>query len=84
MALRLASARVRVEVGVRRVLSPICCRVWARSRRFELNPVFGGAFARLEFVQGGFGAVDEDFVVDDRGVESCDEVEEIVSPRGGR
>ena len=62
---------------MRRVLSPICCRVWARSRRFELNPVFGGAFARLEFVQGGFGAVDEDFVVDDRGVEGGDEFEEI-------
>jgi len=31
----------------------------------ELNPVFGGAFAGLEFVQGGFGAVGEDFVIDD-------------------
>jgi hypothetical protein len=31
----------------------------------ELNPVFGGAFAGLEFVQGGFGAVHEDFVVED-------------------
>jgi hypothetical protein len=27
MALRLASARVSVAVGVRRVLCPICCRV---------------------------------------------------------
>jgi hypothetical protein len=25
----------------------------------ELNPVFGGAFAGLEFVEGGFHAVDE-------------------------
>jgi hypothetical protein len=43
----------------------------------ELNPVFGGAFAGLEVVQGGFGAVDEDFVVEDRSVESRDEFEEI-------
>jgi hypothetical protein len=33
-----------------------------------INPVFGGAFAGLEFVQGGFRAIDEDLVVDDRGV----------------
>jgi hypothetical protein len=32
---------------------------------FELDPVFCAAFAGLEFVQGGFGAVDEDFVVND-------------------
>jgi hypothetical protein len=38
-ALRLASARVSVAVGVRRVLSPICCRVWARSRRLSSMPV---------------------------------------------
>jgi hypothetical protein len=43
----------------------------------ELDPVFGGAFARLEFVQGGFGAVGEGFVVDDRGVEGRDEFEEV-------
>ncbi len=35
MALRLASATVSVEVGVRRVLRPICCRVCARSRRLS-------------------------------------------------
>jgi hypothetical protein len=34
----------------------------------ELDAVLSGAFAGLQFVQGGFGAVDEDFVVDDRGV----------------
>jgi hypothetical protein len=39
----------------------------------ELDAVFGGAFAGLEFVHGGFGAVDEDFVVEDRGVEGGDE-----------
>jgi hypothetical protein len=72
--LRLAS----VAVGVRRVLKPICCRVCARSRRLTSIRV---SAARLpEFVRGGFAAVDEGFVVDDRGVESCDEVEEIVSP----
>jgi hypothetical protein len=51
---------------------------------------YNGSFARhlvrfahvvsalgLEFVQGGFGAVDEGFVVDDRGVEGGDEFEEI-------
>jgi hypothetical protein len=43
----------------------------------ELNPVFGGAFAGLEFVQGGFGAVGEGFVVEDRGVEGRDEFEEV-------
>ena len=43
----------------------------------ELNSVFGAAFAGLEFVQGGFGAVDKDFVVEDRGVEGRDEFEEI-------
>jgi hypothetical protein len=30
----------------------------------ELNPVFGGAFAGLEFVQGSFVAVDEGLVID--------------------
>jgi hypothetical protein len=30
----------------------------------ELNPVFGGTFAGLEFVQGGFGTGDEDFVME--------------------
>ena len=35
MALRLASARVSVAVGMRRVLRTICCRVWARSRRLS-------------------------------------------------
>jgi hypothetical protein len=59
MALRLASARESVAVGVRRVLRPICCRVWARNRRLSLDAVFGGAFAGLEFVHGGFGGVDE-------------------------
>ena len=58
MALRLASARVSVAVGVPRVLRPVCCRVWA-------------------FIQRGFGAVDEDFVLDNRGVESRDEFKEI-------
>jgi hypothetical protein len=43
----------------------------------ELNPVLGGAFAGLEFVQGGFRAVDEAFVVDDRGVEGRDEFKEV-------
>jgi len=43
----------------------------------ELDAVFGGALAHLEFVQGGFGAVDEDFVLDDRGIEGRDEFEEI-------
>jgi len=46
----------------------------------ELDAVFGGAFARLQFVQGGFGAVDEGFVVDDRGIKGCDEFERLVSP----
>jgi hypothetical protein len=31
----------------------------------ELDAVLGGAFTGLEFVQGGLGAIDEDFVVDD-------------------
>jgi hypothetical protein len=43
----------------------------------ELDAGLGGAFAILEFIQRGFGAVDEDFVLDDRGVESRDEFEEI-------
>jgi hypothetical protein len=43
----------------------------------ELDAVLGGAFARLEFVQGGFGAVGEGFVVEDRGVEGRDEFEEV-------
>jgi len=43
----------------------------------ELDAGLSGAFAILEFVQGGFRAVDENFVVDDRGVEGCDEFEEI-------
>jgi hypothetical protein len=43
----------------------------------ELDAVFGDAFARLQFVQDGFGAVDEGFVVDDRGIKGCDEFEEI-------
>ena len=43
----------------------------------ELNPVFSAAFAGLQFVQGGFGAVDKDFVVDDRGVEGRDKFEQI-------
>jgi hypothetical protein len=41
----------------------------------ELDAVFGGVLAGLEFVQGGFGAADEGFVVEDRGVEGCDEFE---------
>jgi hypothetical protein len=43
----------------------------------ELDTVLSGAFAGLEFVQGGFDAVGEGFVVDDRGIEGCDEFEEI-------
>jgi hypothetical protein len=43
----------------------------------EFDAVLGGAFAGLEFVQSGFGAVDKDFVVDDRGVEGRDEFEEV-------
>jgi hypothetical protein len=43
----------------------------------ELDAVLGGAFSGLEFVQGGFGAVGEGFVVDDRSVEGRDEFEEI-------
>jgi hypothetical protein len=43
----------------------------------QLDAVLGGAFAGLEFVQGGFGAVGEDFVVEDRGVEGRDEFEQI-------
>jgi hypothetical protein len=43
----------------------------------ELTAGLGGAFAILEFVQGGLDAVDEDFVVEDRGVEGCDEFEEV-------
>jgi|GEM_PF-5530556 len=43
----------------------------------ELDAGLGGAFACLQFVQGGFGAVDEAFVVDDRGVEGRDEFGEI-------
>jgi hypothetical protein len=77
LALRLVSARVSVEVGVRRVLRPICCRVWAKKPALELNAGLGGAFAALEFVQGGFGAVGEGFVVDDRGVADGDEFEEV-------
>jgi hypothetical protein len=43
----------------------------------ELDPVLGGAFAGLEFVEGGFHAVDEGCVIDDRGVEGRDELEEV-------
>jgi len=43
----------------------------------ELDAVFGRAFTFLEFVQGCFGAIDEDFIVDDRGVEGRDEFEEV-------
>jgi hypothetical protein len=50
----------------------------------ELDVVFGGTFAGPEFVQGGFGAVDDDFVVDDRGFEGRDEFEQIGPKRGSR
>jgi len=43
----------------------------------ELDAGLGRAFAGLEFVQGGFGAVGEGFVVDDRGVEGRDEFEKV-------
>jgi hypothetical protein len=43
----------------------------------ELDAGLGRAFAGLEFVQGGFGALGERFVIDDGGVESRDEFEEV-------
>jgi hypothetical protein len=43
----------------------------------ELDAILRGALAGLEFVQDGFGAVDEAFVVDDRGVEGRDEFEKV-------
>ena len=43
----------------------------------ELDTGLDGAFARLQFVQGGFGAIDEGFVVEDRGFESRDEFKEV-------
>jgi hypothetical protein len=43
----------------------------------ELAAVLGGASAGQKFFQGGFRAVDEDFVVDDRAVERRDEFEEV-------
>ena len=43
----------------------------------ELDAGLGRAFAILEFVQGCFGAVHENFVINDRGVECRDEFEEI-------
>jgi hypothetical protein len=35
----------------------------AETGSLELDAVFGGAFAGLEFVQDGFGAFEEDFVL---------------------
>jgi hypothetical protein len=43
----------------------------------ELDAILRGTLAGLEFVQEGFGAVDEAFVVDDRGVEGRDEFEKV-------
>jgi hypothetical protein len=43
----------------------------------ELDAGLDGAFARQQFVQGGFGAIDEGFVVEDRGFESRDEFKEV-------
>ena len=43
----------------------------------ELDAILRGALAGLEFVQDGFGTVDEAFVVDDRGVEGRDEFEKV-------
>jgi hypothetical protein len=42
-----------------------------------LSSMRGGAFAGLEFVQHGFYAVDEGFVVDDRGIEGRDEFDQV-------
>jgi hypothetical protein len=47
---------------------------WYTARRVG-EPVYG--YKTLEFVQGGFGAVDEDYIVDDRGVEGRDEFKEV-------
>ena len=52
----------------------------AETGSLELDAVFGGAFAGLEFVQGGFGAFEEDFVVGDRGVEAAMSSRRLVSP----
>jgi hypothetical protein len=41
------------------------------------RPRRGGRAQGLEFVQGGFRAFEEDFVVNDRGVEGRDEFEEV-------
>jgi hypothetical protein len=78
MALRLASANNSIKTGSPRRSAPAdLLQGVGKEPALELNPVFGGAFARLEFVQAGFDAVDEGFVVDDRGVEGRDEFEEI-------
>jgi hypothetical protein len=77
MALRLASARVSVAVGGAQRLETNLLQGVGEEPAFELDAGFGGALARLQFVEGGFHAVDEGFVVDDRGVEGCDEFEEI-------
>ena len=44
---------------------------------FEVNAVFGGAFAALQLFEREFYAVDQNFVVDDRSVERADELNEI-------
>lgn len=54
--------------GKPELLRPICCKV-GEGLALELDAGLGGAFAGLEFVQGGFGAVDEGVVINNRGVE---------------
>jgi hypothetical protein len=69
MALGLASASVSVSVGLRRVLSPICFRVWARSRRLSSMRV---SAARLRFWSlSSVALVPSTIVLDDRGVEAA-------------
>jgi hypothetical protein len=68
---------VLIEFGRLRLPPPICCRGVREEPPLELDAVLGAVFAGLEFVQGDFGAVDEDFVVADRGVEDRDEFEEV-------
>jgi hypothetical protein len=57
-------------------------RLRGKEPALELDTGLCGAFADLEFVQRGFGDVDKDFVLDDRGVD--DEVGEEIGILGGQ
>ena len=53
------------------------CRSRAGHLRCASRKPFRRRVCRLEFVQHGFGAVDEGFVIDDRGIGGRDEFEEV-------